>query len=305
MATSSSTSISNKDSLGGAHHHQATRLRLLISCPDQPGIVAAVSKFLFDQGGNILQSDQYSMDPKEGAFFIRIEFEVPYAVTAGEIAAKFQPLATAFDMTYRFEDAGRAKRMAIFVSKEDHCLRELLWAAQSGDIHADIRMIVSNHPDAAPLAAQFGVPFHHIPVTPDTRRDAENRQLALLADHPVDVIVLARYMQILSKSFVERFPNRIINIHHSFLPAFIGKNPYARAYARGVKLIGATAHYVTEDLDEGPIIEQDVHRVDHRHDVAELKRIGRYVERTVLSRAVKWHLEDRILVYQNRTIVFA
>ncbi|GGJ06347.1 formyltetrahydrofolate deformylase [Alicyclobacillus cellulosilyticus] len=281
------------------------RARLLISCPDRPGIVAAVSQFLYQQGANIVQSDQHSTDPSSGLFFMRIEFELPnLGAHWDELTGRFAEVARTFQMTWRFNRAHVPKRMAVFVSKEEHCLLELLWQWQSGDLYADLVMVVSNHPDAGATVAPLGIPFYHIPVTPETKKDAEAKQLALLASHKVDLVVLARYMQILSGDFVRQYPNRIINIHHSFLPAFIGRNPYARAYQRGVKLIGATAHYVTEDLDEGPIIEQDVQRVDHRDEVEDLKRIGRQIERTVLVRAVKWHLEDRILTYNNRTIVF-
>ncbi|MCL6548563.1 MAG: formyltetrahydrofolate deformylase [Alicyclobacillus sp.] len=281
------------------------RARLLISCPDQPGIIASVSQFLYGQGANIVQSDQHSTNPDSGLFFMRIEFELPdLPGRADELRAGFAAVADRFRMDWRLEHASVPKRIAIFVSKEDHCLLELLWQWQAGDLFADLVMVVSNHPDAAAVVEPYGVPFHWIPVTAETKPEAERRQLELL-EGSVDLVVLARYMQILSPQFVRAWRNRIINIHHSFLPAFIGKNPYARAHARGVKLIGATAHYVTEELDEGPIIEQDVLRVDHRDEVEDLKRVGRTVERNVLARAVKWHLEDRILIHENKTVVFA
>lgn len=236
---------------------------------------------------------------------MRIEFEWPDVVNRlPELEARFKTIADAYTMTWHFRLASVPKRLAVFVSKEDHCLLELLWQWEAGDLFADIAMVVSNHTDAEKVVSAYGIPFHYTPVTADTKPQVEQEQVALLSDN-VDTIVLARYMQILSPQFVEQHPNRIINIHHSFLPAFIGKNPYARAYNRGVKLIGATAHYVTADLDEGPIIEQDVQRVDHRNEVEDLKRIGRHVERVVLARAVKWHLEDRILIYGNKTVVFA
>lgn len=206
-------------------------------------------------------------------------------------------------MEWNIYHAVRKKRLAIFVSKEDHCLVELLWQWQAGDLDADIALVVSNHLDMKEYVESFGIPYHHIPVTADTKPQAEQRQLDVIGDD-IDVIILARYMQIISPTFIEHYRNRIINIHHSFLPAFVGGKPYAQAYNRGVKIIGATAHYVTEELDGGPIIEQDVQRVSHRDDVNELKRIGRTIERVVLARAVKWHVEDRILVHNNKTVVF-
>ncbi|MBX5436549.1 MAG: formyltetrahydrofolate deformylase [Alicyclobacillaceae bacterium] len=281
------------------------RARLLISCPDQPGIIASVSQFLYSQGANIVQSDQHSTNPDSGLFFMRIEFALPdLQERADALRDGFAEVADRFRMDWRLEFASVPKRIAIFVSKEDHCLLELLWQWQAGDLFADLVMVVSNHPDARAVVEPYGVPFYWIPVTPESKPEAERRQRELLRGQ-VDLVVLARYMQILSPDFVQEWRHRIINIHHSFLPAFIGKNPYARAHARGVKLIGATAHYVTEELDEGPIIEQDVLRVDHRDEVEDLKRVGRTVERNVLARAVKWHLEDRILIHENKTVVFA
>ncbi len=280
------------------------RARMLISCPDRPGIVAAVSQFLYEHGANIVQSDQYSMDPGGGMFFIRFEFDLnDLEQELPVLVEDFARVADRFDMKWNTFRASRKKRLAIFVSKEEHCLLELLWQWKSGDLDADIAMVISNHPDMRELAESFGIPYHHIPVTPDTKAEAERKQLEVVGDK-ADVIVLARYMQIISPKFIEQFPNRIINIHHSFLPAFVGGKPYAQAYKRGVKIIGATAHYVTEELDGGPIIEQDVQRVSHRDDVEDLKRIGRTIERVVLARAVKWHIEDRLLVHQNKTVVF-
>jgi len=215
----------------------------------------------------------------------------------------FTRVADRFQMKWHIFRESRKKRLAIFVSKEDHCLLELLWQWRNGDLDADIAMVVSNHPDMRSLVEPFGIPFHHIPVTPTTKDEAERKQMEVVAGK-ADLIVLARYMQIISAKFIEQFPNRIINIHHSFLPAFVGGKPYAQAYTRGVKIIGATAHYVTEELDGGPIIEQDVQRVTHRDNVDNLKRIGRTIERVVLARAVKWHIEDRVLVHQNKTVVF-
>jgi len=278
---------------------------MLISCPDRPGIVAAVSQFLYEQGANIVSSDQYTMNPEGGMFFIRIEFDLQdLDRELPKLQEDFVRVADRFQMKWHIFRASRKKRIAIFVSKEDHCLLELLWQWQAGDLDAEIAMVISNHPDMRQLVESFDIPYHHIPVTPETKAEAERQQLEKMHEGKVDLVVLARYMQIISPRFIEFFPNRIINIHHSFLPAFVGGKPYQQAYDRGVKIIGATAHYVTEELDGGPIIEQDVQRVSHRDDVASLKRIGRNIERTVLARAVKWHLEDRIIVYQNKTVVF-
>lgn len=280
------------------------RARMLISCEDRPGIVAAVSHFLFEQGANIVQSDQYTTDPEAGRFFMRIEFDlINLADRLEAIKASFAPVAESFGMDWSLVEAKKRKKVAIFVSKEDHCLLELLWRWKAGELHADITMVISNHPDMRETVESFGIPYHHIPVTRDGKEQAEQEQLAVLAGG-VDLIILARYMQILSPRFLQDYPMRIINIHHSFLPAFVGAKPYEQAYRRGVKLIGATAHYVTEELDAGPIIEQDVLRVTHQEDVETLKQLGRQVERLVLARAVGWHLEDRVLVYGNKTIVF-
>ncbi|OAS17172.1 formyltetrahydrofolate deformylase [Paenibacillus oryzisoli] len=280
------------------------RARMLISCPDQPGIVAAVSQFLFEYGANIVQSDQYTMDPEGGMFFIRIEFDLTELASRVEtLRADFSTVAEKFSMDWSLSLASQKKRIAIFVSKEDHALLELLWHWRAGDLNADIAMVISNHNDMRSLVEPFGIPFHHIPVTAATKAEAEQRQLELVGDS-VDAIVLARYMQIVSPSFIQNYANRIINIHHSFLPAFVGGKPYAQAHNRGVKIIGATAHYVTDELDAGPIIEQDVQRVSHRDNVEDLKRIGRHIERIVLARAVAWHVEDRIIVHNNKTVVF-
>jgi formyltetrahydrofolate deformylase len=280
------------------------RARLLISCPDQNGIVAAVSQFLYEYGANIIQSDQYATAPTGGMFFIRIEFDVEQLESRlATLEKAFAPIAKRFEMEARFERAVRKKRLAIFVSKEDHALLELLWQWQSGELYADIAVVVSNHTIMKDLVESYGIPFVHIPVTPETKAEAEAAQMAAI-EGIADVVVLARYMQIISPKLLAAYHNRIINIHHSFLPAFIGGNPYAQAFNRGVKIIGATSHYVTEELDGGPIIEQDVQRVSHRDTVDDLKRIGRHIERTVLARAVQWHVEDRILVFENKTIVF-
>lgn len=281
------------------------RGRLLVNCPDGPGIVSALSKFLFEHGANIIESSQYTSDPAGGTFFIRIEFDcLSLGDKRKKMEADFEALAEQFKMDYRFAYGSVRKRTAIFVSKETYCLRELLWEWQSGDLQTDIAFVAGNHEDARGIVESLGIPFHYIPANKDIRKQVEEEQARLVEEYDIDVIVLARYMQILTPEFVERYPNKIINIHHSFLPAFIGARPYERAYNRGVKLIGATSHYVTNDLDEGPIIEQDIERVDHRDHVADLKKIGRTIERRVLARAVKWHLEDRVIVHSNKTIVF-
>jgi len=283
---------------------KSVRARMLISCPDKAGIVAAVSQFLYEQGANIVQSDQYTMDPEGGMFFMRIEFDLQeLEQRLPSLQEDFTRVADRFSMRWSIFRAARRKRIAVFVSKEDHCLLELLWQWQAGDLDAEISMVISNHEDMRGIVESFGIPFHYVPVTPDTKAEAEQKQRELTAGK-IDLIVLARYMQIVSPKFIEQYHNRIINIHHSFLPAFVGGKPYQQAYHRGVKLIGATAHYVTEELDGGPIIEQDIQRVSHRDNVNELKRIGRHIERIVLARAVKWHVEDRLLVYQNKTVVF-
>lgn len=280
------------------------RARMLISCPDGPGIVSAVSRFLFDHGANIVQSDQYTMDPEGGMFFMRIEFDLEGLGEAlPKLESDFAEIAERFAMDWKIYQAAKKKKLALFVSKEDHCLVELLWQWQAGDLDAEIAVVVSNHPDMQQYVESFGIPYRYIPVTKDNKPEAERQQLEAVGGD-IDLIVLARYMQIVSPYFIENYRNRIINIHHSFLPAFVGGKPYAQAYDRGVKIIGATAHYVTEELDGGPIIEQDVQRVSHRDDVPELKRIGRTIERVVLARAVKWHAEDRILVHHNKTVVF-
>jgi len=280
-------------------------VRLLIRCPDRPGIVAALSGFLFAQGANILHSDQHSTDLEGGDFFMRIAFRLPgWEARQAALRAAFAPMAEKFSMQWRFASAGPMQRLAVWVSRAEHALLELLWQCQSGDISARIEMVLSNHPDLSETVRPFGIPFHHIPVQLDCPQEAEAQQLALMQDR-VDTVVLARYMRILGPALIAQYPHRIINIHHSFLPAFVGADPYRRAHERGVKLIGATAHYATEVLDAGPIIAQDVGRVDHRHDVEEMKRIGRHIERIVLARAVAWHVEDRVLVHGNKTVVFS
>ncbi|MDQ0230830.1 formyltetrahydrofolate deformylase [Metabacillus malikii] len=293
------------DQIESFKERNQNRGRLLVSCPDKPGIVSAISKFLFSHSANIIESSQYSTDPEGGIFFIRIEFECPnLKEKATELEQQFAEIAQQFEMEWKLTHVYQIKKVAIFVSKELHCLLELLWEWQSGDLMADIALVISNHEEARDVVEGLNIPFYYIPANKDIREQVEEEQLKLLKEYEIDVIVLARYMQILTPKFVAANPNKIINIHHSFLPAFIGARPYERAYGRGVKLIGATSHYVTNDLDEGPIIEQDISRVDHRDDVDRLKKIGRAVERSVLARAVKWHLEDRIIVHQNKTIVF-
>ncbi|MGO9905517.1 MAG: formyltetrahydrofolate deformylase [Solirubrobacteraceae bacterium] len=278
-------------------------LRLLISCPDRPGIVAAVSRFLFESGANIVRSDQYSTDPAGGTFFLRMEFTLASEKREG-LGERFGlKVAEPFAMTWRLWDAGRPKRIAVMVSRYDHCLLDLLWRWRRGELDAEIVMVISNHPDLRGDAELFDVPYHLVPVEKDRKAQAEAEQLELL-DGSCDLVVLARYMQVLSPQFLERVGVPIINIHHSFLPAFAGANPYARAKERGVKLVGATAHYVTEELDAGPIIEQDVMRVSHRDDADALAQLGADVERLVLARAVQAHCTDRVLRHGNTTVVF-
>jgi formyltetrahydrofolate deformylase len=279
--------------------------RLLISCPDRPGIVAAVSRFLFEHGANILDADQHSTDPAGGSFFMRMVFHIDgLDLGRDELERGFAAqVAEPFAMEWSIAYATDRKRMAILVSREDHCLLDLLWRWRSGELDADVGLVLSNHRAVEDDVARFGVPFAHVPVTPQTKPQAEAAMLEQLAGR-FDLVVLARYMQILSGEFLRKLGVPIVNIHHSFLPAFAGADPYRRASERGVKIIGATAHYVTEQLDAGPIIEQDVVRVSHRDDLDQLVRLGRDVERTVLARAVQRHLADRVLVHENRTVVF-
>jgi formyltetrahydrofolate deformylase len=279
--------------------------RLLVSCPDQPGIVAAVSQFLFELGANITESDQYSTDPEGGSFFLRTVFHrAGLAALRDELERRFAAeVGRPFQMSWTFADAGIPKRGAIMVSRYDHCLLDLLWRARRDELDLDVGLVISNHPDLAEDVRAFGVPFVHIPVTRDAKAEAERRQLELLSGN-FDLVVMARYMQILSPTFLDEVGMPVINIHHSFLPAFAGAGPYRQARERGVKLIGATAHYATQDLDEGPIIEQDVVRASHRDSAEELERRGADVERTVLARAVGWHCEDRVVRHGERTVVF-
>jgi len=279
--------------------------RLLVSCRDREGIIATLSEALRDIGANIITSDQFSSDPYGGSLSLRMEFYVPDDAEERltKLEARLAEIGSVLHLDYKLIDAKRRKRVALFVSKYDHCLTDLLWRWRRGELDMDVVAVVSNHPDLQEEVARFGVPYHHIPVTKETKPEAEQSQIDLLAGE-VELVVMARYMQVLSADFLERIGCPVINIHHSFLPAFAGAGPYQRAHDRGVKLIGATAHYATEDLDEGPIIEQDVVRVNHRHDAATLERIGADVERLVLARAVIWHLQDRVLLQGHRTIVF-
>ncbi len=280
-------------------------ITLLISCPDQPGIVASVSQFIFEHGGNIIESDQHSTDPHNGTFFMRVSFaEDSFRLSQAELTARFAPIAERFSMDWQAHYSRWSKRACILVSRADHCLTDLLWRWKSRELAIDIPCVISNHADLEPLAGMYGVPYYHLPVRKEQRARDQAQILELLREQRVDFLVLARYMQILEPEFIAAYPHRIINIHHSFLPAFVGANPYQQAFERGVKLIGATAHYVTEELDEGPIITQDVIHSNHRDTTADLVRKGRDVERRVLAEAVRLHVEDRILVYKNRTIVF-
>jgi len=281
------------------------QITLLISCPDRPGIVASVSQFIFEHGGNILESDQHSTNQQECRFFMRVSFaEEGFCLAPEELVAAFQSIADHFQMQWSISYTRQRKRAAILVSKLDHCLTDLLWRWKSGELAMDLACILSNHPDLETLASMYGVPYCHVPIRKEQRQEDQQRLLTFVGSSRVDFLVLARYMQILEPFVVQAYPHRIINIHHSFLPAFVGANPYQRAFERGVKLIGATAHYVTESLDEGPIIAQDVIHCDHRDTTEDLVRKGRDVERRVLAEAVRLHTEDRVLVYENKTIVF-
>jgi formyltetrahydrofolate deformylase len=279
--------------------------RLLLRCDDRPGLVAAVSAYLTGAGANIISLDQHSTEQTGGMFIQRTIFHLPGLTAARDgLAHDFAAqVAEKFSMDFRLTEAAKPKRVAIMASTEDHCLLDLLWRNRRGDLDMSVVMVIANHPDLAEQVRPFGRPFIHVPSHKEIRAEAERRQLDLLRGN-VDLVVLARYMQILTPEFLDELGCPVINIHHSFLPAFIGAAPYRRAKERGVKLVGATAHYVTEDLDDGPIIEQDVVRVDHRHTVADLVRLGADVERATLSRAVRWHCEDRVIRYGNQTVVF-
>lgn len=279
---------------------------LLVACPDQKGLVAAIADFVFKNGGNILSSDQYQ-DEERHLFLMRCEFllnDFTAPTDKKGFAARFEQVAVRFNMRWRFEMSAERPKVAIFVSKYDHCLVDLLQRHENGELRCDIAAIISNHPDTKRHADFYGVPFHHVPVTAESKPAAEKQQRAIVEACGADLLVLARYMQVLSERFVDEFVQKIINVHHSFLPAFSGAKPYQRAFERGVKLVGATAHYVTKDLDEGPIIEQAVARVTHRDQLEDLIEKGRDVEKAVLSRAVRWHIEHRVLMYGDKTVVF-
>ncbi len=277
---------------------------LLIACPDRPGIVSEVSHFLYENSGNIVDVDQH-VDPGENQFFMRLEWEVAgFGISREDIAQAFAPLAEKFEMDWKLHFSDVKPKVAIFVTRDNHCIYDLLSRQESGELPMEVPLIISNREDLKPAADRFGIPFHLFPITKETKQAQEKKEIDLLNDHGVETVVLARYMQILSSQMVDAFPNRIINIHHSFLPAFPGAKPYHSAWKRGVKIIGATSHYVTEDLDEGPIIAQGVTQVSHRDSVKDFIRKGRDLEQTVLSRGVWLHLKRRTLVHANRTVVF-
>jgi formyltetrahydrofolate deformylase len=278
---------------------------LLFSSPDRIGLVARISHFIFERGGNIQDLAEH-VDPNEHQFFIRVVWDLQhFSIPPSELAEAFYPLAKEFNATWKISLSHKKPRLALFVSKYDHCLQEILWRHRLGEINAEIALIISNHPELDKLARHYEIPFHVFAVSQATRVQMERQELQLLVENKIDTIVLARYMQILSPEFVSNYPNQIINIHHSFLPAFVGGNPYRQAYQRGVKIIGATSHYVTADLDEGPIIEQDIIRISHQDTIKDLERKGRDLERLVLARALENHLAQRVLVHGRKTIVFA
>ncbi|QYJ22452.1 formyltetrahydrofolate deformylase [Achromobacter sp. ES-001] len=276
---------------------------LTLSCPDRTGIVYRVSGLLFELGCNILDSQQFG-DEETGQFFLRVHFDLPVAVNPDDLRGRLDTLSADYGMDLKLHDARRKQRLLIMVSKQGHCLNDLLFRVHSGHLHAEVAAIVSNHNDYASLAASYGIPFHYLPVTADTKAEQEKRVLQIADQSNTDLVVLARYMQILSADMCRALNGRAINIHHSFLPSFKGARPYHQAHARGVKIIGATAHYVTSDLDEGPIIDQDIERVDHTMTAADLTQVGSDIESLVLSRAVRSHVEHRILLNRNKTVVF-
>jgi len=277
---------------------------LLISCPDQKGLVATIADFVYRHNGNILHADEHA-DEASNLFLMRVEFDpTDFTIDLADFSRHFSPVAEKFQMRWSLAQSSRRLKMAILVSKYDHCLVDLLYRHRSGELPCDIPLIISNHPDNKPIADFYKIPYETVTVPKENKREAEQKILGLLKKQSPDFIVLARYMQILSNEFVAEYPHRIINIHHSFLPAFIGAKPYHQAFQRGVKLIGATSHYVTEVLDDGPIIEQDVVRISHRDSLDDLLQKGRDLEKVVLSRAVRWHIESRVLLYGNKTVVF-
>jgi formyltetrahydrofolate deformylase len=281
-----------------------TTATLLISCPDQRGLVAKLSNFLYANGGNIVHADHHT-DFVAGLFLTRLEWQLEgFKLPRTLIGSAFGAIADPLEATWQLHFSDENLRLAVWVSRQDHCLFDLLWRQKAQEFKAEIALIISNHEALRPTAEQFGIDFHYIPISPETKQSQEAEELRLLQKYQIDLVILAKYMQVLSADFVAQFPT-VINIHHSFLPAFAGANPYQRAYERGVKIIGATAHYVTADLDEGPIIEQDVVRVSHRDETADLVRKGKDLERMVLARAVRLHCQNRVLVYGNRTVVFA
>ena len=277
---------------------------LLISCPDSKGITAAVTGFISNNSGNIIHADQH-IDEQSNTFFMRIEWSLEgFSIKREKISESFNAIATKFHMTWQLHFSGEKERVAIFVSKHLHCLYDLLYRYRSGQLACEIPLIISNHPDASSLAKDFKIKFHEFAILPENKIAQEKKQLEVLKQEKIDLVVLARYHQILTPAFIDRYKNRIINIHHSFLPAFAGKNPYLQAHQKGVKVIGATSHYVTEALDQGPIIDQDTVRISHRDAVEDLVRKGEDLEKVVLSRAVRWDLEKKILCYGNKTVVF-
>ena len=277
---------------------------LLISCPDRPGLVAKIANFIYANGGNIIHADQHT-DCDTSLFLIRIEWQLKgFNLPPEAIATAFAAIALPLKATWQLHFSEALPKIAIWVTKQDHCLLDLLWRNQAKELPGDIAVVISNHSNLEAIAKQFGVDFYHLPINKDNKAKQEARQLELLQQYDIDLAILAKYMQILSPQLIDKFPN-IINIHHSFLPAFPGAKPYHRAHARGVKIIGSTAHYVTADLDEGPIIEQEVARVNHQDTIADLIRKGKDLERLVLSRAVRLHLQNRVLVYDNKTVVFS
>jgi formyltetrahydrofolate deformylase len=277
---------------------------LLLSCGDRSGLVSRISHFVFERGGNILDLDEH-VDTNEKHFFVRIAWDMKnFSIPATEIANALTPLAKEFNAEWEINFTGKNLRVAIFVSKFDHCMQEILWRQRLGEFNIDIPLIISNHEDLKPLADYHGIPFYVFPVTRDNKDEQEKKELELLKENKIDAVVLARYMQILTPKFISVYPNKVINIHHSFLPAFAGSNPYKQAYDRGVKIIGATSHYVTEVLDDGPIIEQDIIRISHKDTVSDLIRKGRDLERLILARALYYHAHHRVLVFGKKTIIF-